>query len=410
VLQGRLEEALALVQRSLVHSPKDHEALVVQAHIFALQGQFDAAEPILQGVLDADPGKMNALILRMGLRKMASRDRALVRRAMRAARQCVTPLDEASLRFAIAKYHDDVGSFSRAFVNYQRANRLLKSVAPRYDRPQRSRWIDDIIRGHSRTAVAAATAGASDSSRPVFIVGMMRSGTSLVEQILSSHPAVVGAGELSFWKEALHRHAAEVRRGPLSRPVRRSLGDAYLRELDQYSADARHVIDKAPLNSDRLGMIHSVFPRARFVYMRRDPIDTCLSCFFQHFSPSLNFTMDLEDLAHYHREHRRLMAHWCSVLPRGTLLEVPYAGLVADQERWTRRMLDFIGLEWDDACLRFHENRRSVITASSWQVRQTIYTRSVDRWRNYAKFIGPLLELDEAPPHGAEMERTRQKA
>jgi hypothetical protein len=156
---------------------------------------------------------------------------------------------------------------------------------------------------------------------------------------------------------------------------------------------ARRVVDKAPVNSEYLGIIHSVFPQARIIYMRRDPIDTCLSCYFQQFSAALNFTMDLEDLAHYYREHQRLMAHWRSALPQHAMLEVPYSQLVSDQERWTRRMLEFLGLEWEPRCLDFHRTQRTVPTASAWQVRQKIYTDSVERWRHYSKYLGPLKDL-----------------
>jgi hypothetical protein len=149
-----------------------------------------------------------------------------------------------------------------------------------------------------------------------------------------------------------------------------------------------------PRNADVLGLIHSVFPDARILHVQRDPIDTCLSCYFQNFALGLNFSFDLDDLANYYRQHARLMAHWREVLPPGTLLEVPYEQLVADQEGWTRRMLAHLGLEWDAACLKFHENPRPVVTASSWQVRQRIYGDSVKRGRRYSRFIKPLLELE----------------
>jgi len=183
-----------------------------------------------------------------------------------------------------------------------------------------------------------------------------------------------------------------IRQGILSQPVRVNMAEACLRLLKGHSAEALRVIDKAPVNSDFLGIIYSVFPNARVIYMQRDPIDTCLSCYFQRFLSGLNFTLDLSDLAHYYREHRRLMAHWRAVLPPGFILDVPYEQLVADQEGWSRKMLQFIGLEWDDRCLKFHENTRQVVTASAWQVRQKIYSSSVARWRNYEKFIGPLLK------------------
>jgi len=227
----------------------------------------------------------------------------------------------------------------------------------------------------------------------VFVIGMPRSGTSLVEQIIASNPAAKGAGELNFLRRFAHKHETAIRQGPLTEPQRQRVAREYLRVLEGYSRDALRVVNKQPLNSDYLGLIHSVFPNARIICLRRDPIDTCLSCYFQQFPPVLNFTMDLSDLAHYYREHHRLVTHWRSVLPADALLELRYAELVADQETWTRRILDFVGLPWDERCLEFHKTVRPVATASVWQVRQKIYRTSVGRWRNYEKFIGPLLEL-----------------
>ena len=134
------------------------------------------------------------------------------------------------------------------------------------------------------------------------------------------------------------------------------------------------------------------------IHVQRDPIDTCLSCYFQDFPPALNFTFDLADLAHYYRVRARMMEHWRSVLPPGTLLDVPYEELIADQEGWTRRILEFLGLPWDERCLSFHSTERSVLTASYWQVRQKVYNSSVGRWRHYKKFVGPLLDLSNLPP------------
>ena len=143
-----------------------------------------------------------------------------------------------------------------------------------------------------------------------------------------------------------------------------------------------------------MGLIHSVLPNARFIYMQRDPIDTCLSCYFQGFSATHNYTLDLSDLAHYFEQHHRLVTHWRAVLPAGIMLDVPYESLVAEQDLWSRRIIDFIGLDWDERCLNFHKTERTVATASQWQVRQKIYKSSVERWRNYEKFIGPLRSLE----------------
>jgi hypothetical protein len=297
------------------------------------------------------------------------------------------------LRFAIGKYCDDVNDFARAFENFKRGNELLKTAAEDYDREVRSHFIDGLIRVYSRESISKIGAAGSSSSKPVFVLGMPRSGTSLAEQIIASHPAASGAGELDFWTGLLVKDE-ELTRSILAEPSRPKVAEEYLRVLQGVSQSASRVVDKATVNSDYLGLIYSVFPNARVIYMQRDPIDTCLSCYFQQFLTGINFTFDLADLVHYYREHQRMMAHWRAVLPPGFILDVPYEELVADQETWARRMLDFIGLEWDAQVLEFHTNKRQVTTASAWQVRQKVYKSSVSRWRNYENFIGPLKALE----------------
>jgi hypothetical protein len=304
-------------------------------------------------------------------------------------------LDESELRFAIGKHYDDVGDFKRAFENYKRANELLKPIAEPFDLDAYRLFVDTMIHVYTPGLVVRVDGGASASMKPVFVVGMPRSGTSLTEQIVSSHPCAKGVGELEFWSQVVHAHEATIKQGLLDESTRNELAEAYLRVLETKAGEALRIVDKAPVNCDYVGVIHSVFPNARIIYMQRDPIDTCLSCYFQPLSATQNFTMDLSDLAHYYREHQRLMAHWRAVLPAGAILDVPYAELVADQEGWTRRILNFVGLEWDQRCLDFHSTKRAVVTASYWQVRQRIYGDSVQRWRNYRKFLGPLLDLKE---------------
>jgi hypothetical protein len=197
---------------------------------------------------------------------------------------------------------------------------------------------------------------------------------------------------LDFWA-ALITKDARLQQDVLGESARPKVAEEYLGILDRLSANASRVIDKTPVNSDFLGLIYSVFPNARVIYMQRDPIDTCLSCYFQQFLTGLNFTFDLSDLVHYYREHQRIMAHWRAVLPSGFILDVPYEDLVADPETWSRKMLDFVGLEWEPRVLDFHTTQRVVTTASAWQVRQKVYKSSVARWRNYENFIGPLKAL-----------------
>ena len=169
----------------------------------------------------------------------------------------------------------------------------------------------------------------------------------------------------------------------------------YLGFLTASSGGAQRVIDKMPANFLYLGLIHAACPRARIIHMQRHPIDTCLSIYFQHFFNMGPYANDLDDLVHYYGEYRRVTDHWRAVLPATALLEIPYEGLIEDQEGWTRRMVEFIGLPWDPKCLDFHETERAITTASKWQVRQRMYAASAGRWRNYQKFLGPLLRLAE---------------
>ncbi len=393
VYLGRLGDAAAQFQKVLKLAPRHAAALHGLGLLAALEGRFEDAAAMLERALQVEPNMPQAWATLVSLRKAKLTDRLWLQRAEEIAASGIAPLDEASLRFAIGKYFDDVEQFERAFRSYQRANELLKSVAEDYDAGARTRQVDDLIRVYTSESIAAASAGASASMQPVFVVGMPRSGTSLAEQIIASHPAAMGAGELQFWNDAVRRYESVIRREPLAEAIRKELAEGYLRALQGCSAAALRIVNKAPVNADYLGLIHSVFPNARIIHLRRDPIDSCLSCYFQQFSPTLNFTMDLRDLAHYYRQHQRLMAHWRATLPPGSILEVPYAGLVADQEGWSRRLLEFIGLDWNERCLDFHRTERAVVTASFWQVRQKMYSHCVQRWHNYRKFIGPLLSL-----------------
>jgi tetratricopeptide (TPR) repeat protein len=396
VLLGRLAEARECYEMALKVEPRNTQAVVGVGHIESLEGRFTAAESAFRRALEIDPRSSYACAALVGLRRMTPADRAWLERAEQIVAGGLQALDECTLRFAMGKYCDDVGDFARAFRNYERANTLQRARVPPYDAAERARLVDDLQKAYTPEALVQPRDGASESERPVFVVGMPRSGTSLVAQILGSHPSAHAAGELEFWAAAVGKHEKVIRPGVPGESLRRKLASGYLQVLTAQSPSALRVIDKAPLNSDYLGLIHCIFPRARIIYLRRNPIDTCLSCYFQQLPPALSCATDLSDLAHYYREHRRLGAHWRRALPPEMLLEVPYEQLVADQEKWTRRILEFIGLPWNDRCLDFHLTQSTVLTASYWQVRQTMYQNSIGRWHNYRKFIGPLLELSDA--------------
>jgi tetratricopeptide (TPR) repeat protein len=392
-LLGRVRDARARFDKVLKIAPRHTVALLGMGLIEKLEGRFAEAEALFRRALEIDPKTTGALAGLVTLRKMTPADDDWLKTAKELAASDLGPIEQAELQFSIGKYYDDIGNVDEAFHSFETANALLKRVTIPYDRNGRDAFINDLIRAYTKDAIAGVGEGGSASSKPVFVLGMPRSGTSLTEQILASHPSVQGAGEMPFWYSIMRARENEVRRGLLDLPTRKKIAGDCLRVLETHRGAALRVIDKTAINSDAIGLIYSVFPNARFIYLERDPIDTCLSCYFQQFVAALSFCMDLSDLAHYYTGHRRLIKHWQSVLPVENLLFVPYEGLVTDHENWTRKMLDFLGLEWNDHCVSFHETQRMVTTASAWQVRQKIYSDSVGRSRAYKKFLGPLKAL-----------------
>jgi tetratricopeptide (TPR) repeat protein len=399
-LQRRTEESEASCRDALALEPDSAATLAVMAELRADAGRFAEAEELLNRVISIDPQSSEALAGLARLRRMTVSDGAWLAAALRLAGQGLPPAKESSLRHAIGKYFDDLQEFDSAFESHQRANELAKRSGPRYDRDLMTRTVDLVIRSHGPMWLDAARS-ANRSARPVFIVGMLRSGTSLAEQILASHPAVFGAGELTFWgMESAPAIAGACAAGApsitMSEAALEGLGNRYLELLQRLSADAARVVDKFPTNFLMLGFIHAALPQARIIHMRRNPIDTCLSIYFQRFEAANTHANDLDDLAHYYREYRRIMRHWRCVMPAEALLDVPYEGLVEDVAAWSRKMLNFIDLPWDERCLDFHRTARTVVTASRWQVRQKISTSSVERWRHYEKYVEPLKSLLQA--------------
>jgi tetratricopeptide (TPR) repeat protein len=398
-LQGRTAEAQASCRKALDINPQSAESFVVLADSSADRGEFAEAENLFKRAIAIEPELPEAWAGIVRLRRMTQSDAAWLAQAQRIAGQPLPARREVPLRYAIGKYFDDVKDFEQAFMNFQRANELTKLRRARHDRRQLTQVVDLITQSHNPKWLEESRIDAHESARPVFIVGMLRSGTTLAEQILASHPDVFAAGELTFWNTASGVYQSCALKTPPNSTLLRKLADDYLRLLEDLSDDARRVIDKMPTNFAFLGLIHAALPNARIIHMRRNPIDTCLSIYFQHFETAVSYANDLEDLAHYYTEYLRIMKHWRLILPEDAILDVSYEGLVKDPEAWSRKMLEFIGLPWDPRCLDFHGTHRAVITASRWQVRQKINSASVLRWRNYEKFLGPLLHLPDLDPH-----------
>jgi tetratricopeptide (TPR) repeat protein len=384
-------EAEESCRRALALDPGLAEAMVVLADLLSHRGEFADAEALLREAIAIEPDLHAAWAGIPSLRKMTEADLPWFVRAEQLVQQAMPARTAVYLRHAMGKYQDDVKNFDMAFLNHQAANELSKLYAVPYDAAAEEREADAIIDRYDAQFVNRQRSDASASTRPVFIVGMPRSGTSLAEQIIAAHPAAFGAGELSFWETVRHESDAQ-QRDQLEQELPHH-ATRYLATLDGHSITAERVVDKMPTNFHALGLIHAAFPNARIIHMERNPIDTCLSIYFQNFDASYTYANDLSHLAHQYQCYRRLMEHWRSVIPQDRLLHVPYERLVGDQEYWTRTILEFLDLPWSPLCMDYHLKNRTVGTASNWQVRQKMHGASVERWRHYEKFVGPLLHL-----------------
>jgi tetratricopeptide (TPR) repeat protein len=392
-LLHRYDEAAASAARAHELKPEFAPPLISLARIRADQGDFAAAEDMLRRALVTDPDSAEACSAIASLRKMTADDAEWFAEAQRIAALGLPARQLAHLYYAMGKYCDDCGDFAQAFGHFRRANELKRGSCAAYDPEGFHGSVTRIMQCFSAERAKERRDPTLTSSRPVFIVGMPRSGTSLAEQILASHPSIHGAGELVYWTQALADWPFESQGGAEQDALLRSHAGEYLALIESQGAGAAHVVDKMPANFLSLGLIHTALPNARIIHMRRDPIDTCLSVYFQDFEAAYDYATDLEDLVHYHDEYFRIMQHWRCVLPPETMIEIPYEALVTESEIWSRRMVEFLGVAWDPICLEFHQTRRTVITASKWQVRQKISRGSVERWRNYEQHLGPLLRL-----------------
>ena len=399
---GRVDAAAASTRRALSIVPDAADAVALLGNLAIDRGRFGEAETLLKQALAISPDLPEALIGLTAVRKMTAADAPWRTAAERALSRGPPVAHAIALHHALGKYCDDVGDFDAAFEHHRRGHALARRSRPPYDRAATTARVTRTLTAFDRSALEQLRPLGLASERPVFVFGMPRSGTTLAEQILASHPQVHGAGEVLYWQFAADAEfAAEAAQRTATIAA---LGRRYVELFAALPAAAVRVIDKLPSNFKNLGLIHAALPLARFIHLERHPLDTCLSIYFQGFTAAHAYAADLADLGHYYREYRRLMAHWRATLPPHLLLEVPYEALVDDPEGWSRRMLEHIGLAWDPRCLEFHLTERPVLTASSWQVRQPIGRGSIGRWRRYERFLGPLREAlgaDVLAPDGS---------
>ena len=398
--QNRTAEALAQFESYSKLRPDSVESELSKAACHTATGDFDTVQACLERALTIEPGNVRARAWLAEIKRFETADDQIVELEAVLARPGLADAERIDVGFALGKVLDDLGRYEEAFERYRAAN-ALKGASRRFDAGRHADFVSRQIETFDRAFFdQRADSGGSQSEQPIFIVGMPRSGTSLVEQVIASHGEAFGAGERPDIDRLSHTLPAlmgveepfpECVAG-LDRALTARLAAEYLAMLAGLAPEAgraRRITDKMPGNFLLLGLIAVLFPKARVVHCRRAPMDTCLSCYFQAFVAEHDYAYGLGDLGAYYREYERLMAHWRETLPL-PMFEIDYEDLIADQDRVSRELIAFCGLEWDEACLRFHETDRPVRTASYWQVRQPIYGSSVERWRHYEEHLAPL--------------------
>jgi tetratricopeptide (TPR) repeat protein len=395
---GRLDDAENQLRKVIAMDPN-----LVSAHVFLggllnQVGRFDEAVDALTEAIRLDPRHVPAYYFYIQSKKIVDEDRPLIERLAALERDPEqNPDSQRRLHYGLGKAYDDLGEYGAAIRHFDAANAFDRERLRADGRSFSSqRYVDAFnfaIKHYTPEFFEDSEIWGSLDEMPLLIVGMMRSGTTLVEQIVSSHPQIGAGGESTFWTQ----------RGPLlnslgAHPKREEfaeIANAYHETLRELAPGRKRVTDKMPHNYMFLGPIHMIFPKARIIHCRRNPIDTCLSIYTTPMRESPDFAHVRENIVFAYRQYLRLMEHWRAVLPPDRFLEVDYEAIVANQEEETRRMINFVGLEWDDACLRHEENDRAIRTPSMWQARQPVYKSSVARWERYKPWLGAFAELSE---------------
>lgn len=392
--RGKLEEAVARYEQAIGIDPDYIDAHNNLGIVLQELGRMDEAVACFKKSIAINPEYCKAYRNLVNVEKYTRQDAYIEKMEALFSKESTDSPDKIDLGFALGKVFEDLGEYEKSFPYLLEGNRLKReeftyslSDSEFEFRKPREIFSAEFIQGNMREG--------NSSESPVFIIGMPRSGTSLVEQILASHPGVYGAGELDDFKNVL---LDELKRMGLPYPDGMSglnekahdrIANNYLQRLKGHGGDAQRITDKMPHNFRYVGLIKTVLPKARIIHVRRDPMDTCLSIYSHYFIGRHLYAYDQKELGGYYRHYQELMEHWREVIPEG-MTDVDYEKLIEDPEEQIRQLLDFCDLPFDPACLEFHKTERDVRTASFAQVRQPLYRSSVDRWRRYEKQLEPL--------------------
>jgi tetratricopeptide (TPR) repeat protein len=381
-LAGQDEAAFAALDRAAITRPA--LALSEKAVLLSTLGRFAEACSTFDRALTHEPWLADAWYDKANAKTFTAGDTDIAAMSGLLEAGC-SHRDRILLNFALGKAHFETEAVDAAFAHWREANRLKRSVIT-YDVDAAAETLRSIAAAPLESAQIELS-GARASELPVFVVGMPRSGSSLIEQILASHPDVHGGGEQLRLREVLDPFSKRGERGDEARTAEEAL-----RILRRHSPSAARVIDKDLMNFSRLGVIHRIFPNARIVHCRRDALDTCFSAYTKLFVGNFSFSYDLRELGLYYRSYHSLMEHWRRALPARVYMDVDYETLVTQPEPTMRRLVDFLGLRWNEACMRFFESRRPVNTSSLAQVRRPIYRSSVGRSAALRAHLRPLIE------------------
>lgn len=389
-------EAEACLKSVTDSVPSDGRASFAIGTILQGLGRFDEARAQFRRSIDLLPAQGVAYSALAYSRRVTEADRPLIDQMKRLCEQDQLPEhDRSHLRYALGKSLEDLCDYREAMENFDEANRLSRKVKfgdRLFDRDLYGERIDSAVRSGERILSEERRQRCAGDDVPIFVVGMLRSGTTLLDQILSSHPEVGSVGEQGFWlshrASSLKDDGTELDDGRLGRLARQ-----YLAKMSTNAPGRRHVVDKMPDNYLELPLIHAALPGAKIVHVKRHPIDTCLSIYTTINRLRVGWAHDRGNIVFVYRNYLRLIEQWRRLLPARSMLEVRYEDLVADQESVTREIVDFCGLDWSDTCLHPEENKRTVSTPSVWQVRQPIYSTSIGRWRHYEPWLGEFREL-----------------
>ncbi|EIZ77182.1 sulfotransferase [Novosphingobium sp. Rr 2-17] len=392
--QDKADEAMAAFDRaaaSIGFAPE--KALVNRGILLMEQGDRDGAKAAFDQVLAQFPRSASAWFNLADLHRFTPGDPGIATmEALIRTGGVQSHADRAALHFALGKAWMDAGDPERAFTYLAEGNRQKRATFA-YDPDAIDQWIANIIAAFPAALIDRPATAVPGSDLPVFVLGMPRSGTTLIEQILASHPAIAGAGELATLQNLVHQAGGYPALASALIPENEAmLGRHYLDAVTPLAGNHRRLVDKMPSNFLFAGLIHRILPEARIIHVRRDPADTCLSCYTKLFTREQLFSYDQVELARFHRGYERLMEHWRAVLPADRFIEVHYEDVVTDIKAQARRLTDFCGLDWSPACLDFHQTARTIRTASINQARTPLYASSIGRWRAYAPYLGPLLE------------------